>query len=127
MLRVDAARAEARSTRDRDMIFAAIKAHTFDGIASFDGLNAVIKRLLQGWIAARGKAICDDSNNVANLRTGSLRHAVALIAHQQTDYLMANEQFRLAVAVRSEVLGESEITPNLASRALVIGVVGSEE
>ena len=76
-------------------------------ITSFDGLNAVIKRLLQGWIAARGKAICD-SNNVANPRTGSLRHAVALIAHQQTDYSMAKEQFRLAVAVRSEVLGESD-------------------
>ena len=53
VVRVDAANAQALKATDKAMIFAAIEQQSFDGIASFDGLNAIIKRLLQNWIENR--------------------------------------------------------------------------
>lgn len=100
VVRVDAARAQAWNPADRDMIFGAIRKHSFEGVVGFDGLDAVIKRLLQGWIAVTGRAICDQETpqgQAGLAQHAALRHAVGLIAHQQTDYETAEQQLRLAL------------------------------
>mmetsp|Transcript_140953 Transcript_140953/g.270494 ORF Transcript_140953/g.270494 Transcript_140953/m.270494 type:complete len:689 (+) Transcript_140953:55-2121(+) len=106
VLRVDASQAEAWNPADKAMIFEAIRSHTFNGVASFDGLNAIIKHLLQSWISRCGSAICDDES-IDKVEAASLRHAVALIRHQRTEYTLAEEQFRLALAAREMHLGKN--------------------
>ena len=55
ILRIDAANAQVYGAEAKAMIFGAIEQHEFNGVASFDGLNAIVRRLLQGWIAASGR------------------------------------------------------------------------
>lgn len=100
VVRVSAARAQAWNLEDRAMIFGAIRKHSFDGVTGFDGIDAVIKRLLQGWVAVTGRAICDQEVPVGpagRAQHAALRHAVGLIAHQHADYVTAEGQLRLAL------------------------------
>jgi len=111
VLRVDAARAQAWNPTDRAMIFGAIERHVFEGVPGFDGIDAIIKRLLQNWIAQTGRAICAEAAPASaadRALHASLRHAVGLIAHQHADYAGAEQQFRLALAAKEDCLGVAD-------------------
>lgn len=112
ILQVDAMNADAWNVEDKNMIFSAIKQHTFDGVEGFDGINAVVKALMRSWVNKTGAKLLEEmeesgttGSDVAGM--ASLQHAIALTAHQQGDYVRSVKLYRNAVKNRTDALGEA--------------------
>lgn len=106
VVHVDAANAQAFKDTDKAMIFAAIEQQSFDGIASFDGLNAIIKRLLQNWIDKSCVALCEDNSTIKDTaKLAPLLHATGMVFHSRSQYAAAESFLRRAKALREHALG----------------------
>ena len=119
ILKVDAMNADAWNVDDKNMIFTAIKQHTFEGVEGFDGINGVVKSLMRSWVNKTGAKILMELEGKESEEAGggdvggmaALQHAIALTAHQQGDYVKSAKLFRDAIKNRTNALGEgAELT-----------------
>ncbi len=101
---VDAEKADAFRSQDRDMIFAAVRA--MDG--GFHALNTRIKALMRGWILRMITKLVAEGSKAYERR---LDHAklctqVAGVLKKSGDFLNALQMHKIALKIRSDELGE---------------------